>query len=296
MPRTLIALAVARDTTAEARQAIEAYAQQADLVELRIDGMVECDLAELIRTRPCPVIITNRPHWEGGRYEGEEQPRIDRLLEAAALGAEHIDCELEAAARLAGHDLGNTRLILSKHDFAAMPPLAPLHRRCREAGADIAKVVGTAATIPEALEALRVLRDEPGPTIALAMGGKGILSRILAIKYGAYLTFASPGARGTAPGQLSIDDLLSGYQAARIDHDTDIYGVLSEGPIDHPNIARANETLRSEGRNAVIIPLDISGENPAQTAAACRQFGFTAILGKETGPAGALAMALAHLR
>ena len=53
----------------------------------------------------------------------------------------------------------------------------------------------------------------PGPTIALAMGEKGLPSRLLAAKSGAYLTFGalSPG-QASAPGQPTVEQLRSLYR------------------------------------------------------------------------------------
>lgn len=48
----------------------------------------------------------------------------------------------------------------------------------------------------------------PGPTIALSMGEKGQITRLLAAKYGGHLTFAALSAeRASAPGQPTIEQL-----------------------------------------------------------------------------------------
>jgi len=45
----------------------------------------------------------------------------------------------------------------------------------------------------------------PAPTIALAMGEKGLITRLLAAKYGGYLTFAAMSPeKASAPGQPDI--------------------------------------------------------------------------------------------
>ncbi len=50
------------------------------------------------------------------------------------------------------------------------------------------------------------------PTIALAMGEKGVITRILAAKFGGYLTFAAMSPeKASAPGQPSIQSLLGRY-------------------------------------------------------------------------------------
>ncbi len=50
------------------------------------------------------------------------------------------------------------------------------------------------------------------PTIALAMGEKGIITRLLAAKYGGYLTFATMSPdKSSAPGQPTIHTLRTLY-------------------------------------------------------------------------------------
>jgi 3-dehydroquinate dehydratase/shikimate dehydrogenase len=54
------------------------------------------------------------------------------------------------------------------------------------------------------------------PTIALAMGPKGLLSRVLAPKFGAFLTFGTLAAgKESAPGQPTLTDLT---ETCHLDH------------------------------------------------------------------------------
>lgn len=41
------------------------------------------------------VAVFYRPKWEGGRYEGDENERLDVLRLAMELGADYIDVELK---------------------------------------------------------------------------------------------------------------------------------------------------------------------------------------------------------
>ena len=38
---------------------------------------------------------SRRPKWEGGEYEGDEEPRFEALMLAMELGAEYVDIELK---------------------------------------------------------------------------------------------------------------------------------------------------------------------------------------------------------
>src|SRR5690606_41003537 len=85
-------------TTEEVRLAREAAeaAGDADILELRVDGVQGLDLPALLTDRRAPVIVTCRPAWEGGRYDGAEPDRLRLLRRARALGAEFIDVEVRA--------------------------------------------------------------------------------------------------------------------------------------------------------------------------------------------------------
>ena len=68
-------------------------ATAADLVELRLDGVADVDVAGALEGRTKPVIVTCRPTWEGGAFHGSEQERLRILGEAIRLGAEFVDVE-----------------------------------------------------------------------------------------------------------------------------------------------------------------------------------------------------------
>ena len=80
--------------------AIRAAEQGADLVEFRIDRFTQdADaLIKLIENSPLPCIVTCRPQWEGGDYDGEEQSRIALLaqLHQGLRQPAYIDFELAA--------------------------------------------------------------------------------------------------------------------------------------------------------------------------------------------------------
>ncbi len=99
--RVLIGVSLGARTMAEAQQALAEIAAVADIAELRLDFFREpYDLPALLRQRPCPVIVTNRPQREGGEFTGPEAERIASLREAVALGADYVDIEHDAVETL----------------------------------------------------------------------------------------------------------------------------------------------------------------------------------------------------
>lgn len=291
--RTLLTLAIAVPTVDEARRIMQEAAGEADAFELRIDAMdpAGIDLAALLRDRPRPVVVTNRPRWEGGSFEGSEARRLDLLTEAAALGAEHVDCEAKAVHALNRAALGQAKLIVSAHDFAAMPDLCVQWNQCAEVGApDIVKVVGMAESVLDGLQALGVFRACTGlPTVSLAMGAPGVVSRILAPRYGAYLTFASlprPGQE-TAPGQLSLDVMRRTYRAADMTSRTAVVGWVTRATNPHAASARFTQEFLALGFDAVVVPLCSAGGislDPLLTA--CMSLGFRGMIVDDGAGAG----------
>ena len=264
---------------------MESLAGRADVVELRLDLMAEYDLPELLRDRPLAVVVTNRPLRQGGRFSGSEAERARPLLEAVDLGAEFVDVEWDAPdllTALARRRQANTLLFASSHDFAAMPADLPERRhRLAESGADVAKVVGTARSLLDNLPVFRALEEAPTPTIAIAMGAPGLISRVLALRHDScLLTFAAPDdADGTAPGQIPLTSLLATYHARDIGPATVPYGVLSLSPIDEAVIARLNALAHGQGRDAIWVPLVARtfGE-AADSAAGLQAAGFAGYL------------------
>ncbi|MFI5177210.1 MAG: type I 3-dehydroquinate dehydratase, partial [Vicinamibacterales bacterium] len=71
----LVCETVTATSMAELRAARD-RATDADLVELRLDGVTDVDVAGALAGRRRPVIVTCRPSWEGGRWNGFEAKRL----------------------------------------------------------------------------------------------------------------------------------------------------------------------------------------------------------------------------
>eukprot|EP00951_Prasinocladus_malaysianus_P020120 scaffold164181_cov37-Prasinocladus_malaysianus.AAC.1 len=71
-----------------------------------------------------------------------------------------------------------------------------------------------------------------GPTIALAMGERGVVTRLLAPKYGGYLTFAALEGRPSAPGQPTLGDMRRLYRAQSQGPGTRVFGIVGN-PVAH---------------------------------------------------------------
>ena len=186
----------------------EAAAAGVDVVELRLDFLSEhFEVAELVSrcaSRGVRSIATYRPTWEGGQYDGEEAPRLAALWAAVEAGAAYVDCELLAAERFFAADPGGvraasgTKIILSSHNYDDVPSsddLAKIHADCVAAGADIVKIAAMVKDITHVARLEKLLADarasDAEATIVLGMGEAGQVSRLLAAKFGSFLTFGA---------------------------------------------------------------------------------------------------------
>ncbi|CAL9055599.1 bifunctional 3-dehydroquinate dehydratase/shikimate dehydrogenase, chloroplastic-like [Musa acuminata AAA Group] len=135
-----------------------ARARGADLVEIRLDHLAVFhpwrDLQLLLKNRPIPALVTYRPKWEGGEYEGDDSRRFNALCLAMELGAEYIDIELKVAGDfvrfISGKRPENFKLIVSSHNYQSTPSrdvLGSLVVRIQAVGADIVKITTTALDI-----------------------------------------------------------------------------------------------------------------------------------------------------
>jgi len=258
---TKLCVSLTEKNTDAALAAMRALPAEVDLVEVRVDAMQECDLERLCAGKDRPIIVTNRPQREGGAWGGPEPERLHVLRRAAELGADYVDVELDSVAELGPLPSGVARIV-SYHDFEGMPDdLDGLLRRIREAGADVAKIAVMARDIADVPPVLSLLRRHAaeGPLIALSMGEEGVASRILAGKFAAFLTFASPAAGvGSAPGQVPYDQMLGMYRFRRINPNTAVYGVVAN-PVAHSmSPAIHNAAFGALGLDAVYLPFKVS--------------------------------------
>jgi 3-dehydroquinate dehydratase / shikimate dehydrogenase len=233
----------------------------AEMVELRLDRTGDVDLADIIDSAGIPCLATCRPRWEGGYFERNEVHRM-AMLERAIPFAAYVDVELKAGHqfihRAAIAPGGNySKLIVSSHDFAGRPER--LYNIVREMNAlpiKAIKIAWTARTIRDNLEAFELLQTKQKPTIALCMGEAGLLSRVLAKKFCAFLTFASSSAgEETAPGQITIHDMKRLYRWDAIGPSTKVYGVVAH-PVRHSmSPAIHNAGFDAIGFDGVYLPM-----------------------------------------
>lgn len=279
-------------------QAGDAVQAGASLIEWRIDEMIgeagdgDHDeavqaVARLVGDAPRPSIVTCRPSWEGGAYRGTEHDRRSLMHAVAGLDRppRYIDIELRAwQADAAWRDaLGESfeppdgepaanadaapgtrpRLILSSHDFDQRPTdlLRRVETMVGEPLCAVIKLAWRARSLRDNLQAFDLLSDRHKPAIVQCMGPFGRMSRILAGKFNGLLTYAAADAdAGTAPGQLTVMDMVNRYRFNAVTPTTRVYGVIG-WPVDHSlGPVLHNAGFDAVGHDGVYLHLPIPAE------------------------------------
>lgn len=214
-------------TMANLEQRLRTEAEDADVIEIRLDCIRDLRLAEIFFEKDPikkPFLFVNKAPCEGGLFLGSEEDRIKILEEMIERGAQYVDVAMHTDSklikRLVKRKGKGTKLILSYHNFKETPTLATLKRLVRNAKKQDADLVKIATFVKKPGENVVLFeltiwaKNEKIPIITIGMGDGGRLSRIVCPLLGSKMYFA-PLRKGdeTAPGQLTKDELKMAWNA-----------------------------------------------------------------------------------
>lgn len=222
----------------------------ADLVELRLDGVADPDVAGALAGRRLPVIVTCRAKWEGGRFDGSEEERKAILKQALDRGAEFVDVEWRAAFTdlIAGD---RQRVIVSSHDFGGVPSdIAARADAMRATGAGVIKIAVAPSNLTEALTLLDIGRK--GDAVVIGMGEAGFPTRALAERFGSRWTYAG---HGVAPGQVPAERMVFDYGFRRVGPTSRLFGVVSTNAMHSLSPVMHNAAFAATGIDAAYVPV-----------------------------------------
>jgi 3-dehydroquinate dehydratase I len=192
-----------------------------ELAEIRID-LCGFNVGQVInifqQAGSTKLIATCRPDNLG--YEEASK----RLRSAIENGANYVDIEYEAPGNYKNELISIARqhqcdVIISYHNYEFTPTRLELEGvvdECFYLGADVAKLATMVKSEADNVNLLS-LYNTKRRIVAIGMGEKGRISRVLALRFGAEFSFAAPdNQEGTAPGQLrrsEMKSLLDGLRA-----------------------------------------------------------------------------------
>jgi 3-dehydroquinate dehydratase/shikimate dehydrogenase len=253
----MICVSLSAETTEAALAGMaEARRLGADLCELRVDHLREPDLPRILAAKPLPVLVTVRPKWEGGRFEGDETRRLRLLEEACLHGADYVDVEFRA---IQGFNRRQAKLVVSTHDFEKTPDdIEATARKMALLDPFLVKVACQARGTADLIRLVKLQKSFPSPIAVIAMGEFGEALRILTPRYGGRLTYAALRAGAeTAPGQVAIEELVRLYQAKSIDSTTEVYGVIGNPVAHSKSPALFNTLFKRLGMNARYVKIRV---------------------------------------
>jgi 3-dehydroquinate dehydratase / shikimate dehydrogenase len=290
-----ICAVVAAESAAAMWNQLERALSGTKTIELRLDwlandGEIERFLARLaargrreaVLTNRATLIATCRRREAGGRYRGTIAKQLIRLGEALRAGCEWYDLELESASRcpseLLDVLLGEGWQICSAHFFQRAPKdFKPVVVRLSSVQPDAIKIAAQCESLSEAWRALAIARGRRD-AIAVPMGDVVLPMRVLSLREGGNLVYA-PVENATAPGQVSLNEMVNLYRADRISRRTRAYGVIGN-PIGHslsPQLQNAG--FRARSIDAVYLPFLVRDlKDFCSSIAALRMKGFSVTL------------------
>ncbi|PVX23022.1 MAG: hypothetical protein CW716_13085, partial [Candidatus Bathyarchaeum sp.] len=126
-----VCVAVPPKTVEEAFSLIkQAEAQNADLIEIRLDSLKKHDhIADIPCCTKTPLIATNKSLKNHGSFSGSETERQNILLDAAKNGFTYVDVDLGTANQeelISSLRDAGAKVIVSFHDFEQTPLLSKL--------------------------------------------------------------------------------------------------------------------------------------------------------------------------
>lgn len=272
MVNSKICLTLTGKTLQENADTVRKYASYIDIVELRVDHLIEEERLHVRRFPSMisvPCILTIRRTEDGGLYNGSEFSRTALFGRALAFADQnptknfaYVDFEEDyhVAGLQDGAQAFGVKIIRSCHDFNG--PIVDIRKRfesMKKTSIEIPKI----AFMPKTLSDVERLYKESSAIsdfdhIVVAMGGLGVSSRILASKFNSYLTYTSPvetSANTAAIGHIDPVTLNEMYNFRGIDENTRIYAVtgwplkVTSSPKIH------NAGYRKHNMNNVFIPL-----------------------------------------
>ncbi|MBU0757836.1 MAG: shikimate dehydrogenase [Nanoarchaeota archaeon] len=282
---TKICISIVAETVESIYEKTKTALRLADLVEVRLDHVRDIkkeDIIKILVKSPENIIVACRSISCGGNYGGDEESRMALLFEAIERGAGYIDIEIESSKQdvmeiISKAKERKTKIILSHHDFKKTPKFNELQKSYDEMNSfqpDMIKIATFAESINDCFKIFELLKGKEN-FIAIAMGVRGWMTRILAQKYGSAITYASlePG-NASAPGQITFDELVNLYDFKGQNKDTKVLGVIGEHAENSKSKFLHNPNFRRLGLNYVYFPMKVRPSELAEFMHNFRMLGF----------------------
>ena len=256
----------------------------ADAIEFRLDyakKMAITAIRSLRETCRIPVIFTLRKKSQGGLYPRDEAERLNDLFTLCALNPDYIDLEYDTSQafleKIKSH-FPHIKIICSYHDFEKTPDnLQSVLSSMLNPHCDLYKLVTFAQSGLDALRMMQFVLSQQHPYLltGLCMGSDGQCTRILSPVYGNVMHYAAINPQhATAPGQLTLETLISHYCIKQLNAATSIYALMGDPVEMSVGHILHNQAIQYLQKNAAYIKLHISSDELPKALILCRELKF----------------------
>lgn len=250
-------------------------------VELRLDRFPEINknlLRNLIETSSYPLMFTLRKATHGGGFSASETERESLIEQLLLLEPDFFDLEYDMNPVFLNRVLQKykkTKFILSYHSFEETPQnLYEIYQAMASFLVYGYKIATFAKSTNDALRLLLFARKHPQVS-AICMGEKGQFARVLGFVCGNLLNYASlQEGKETAPGQISVHDLVHIYGYTRLGPHTKLYGLIGDPVSKSHGHLYHNEVFRKKQLDCVYVKMQVQPEELSDFFPLARDLGF----------------------
>ncbi|XP_031250929.1 bifunctional 3-dehydroquinate dehydratase/shikimate dehydrogenase, chloroplastic-like [Pistacia vera] len=239
----------------------QAKAEGADIVELCFHAMKFTHISQvdnLLNEKTLPTILSYRLNSSNEDCKSNCMQVLKRALD---LEVEFVEMDYEVASDKSMseymHNRPHSKVIVSSYVNGGKPStekLGDLIASIQSIGAAVIKLEIAVDFITDLAPIFQLLTHCQVPLIVLAVGSRGLISQILAPKFGGFLVYGSLAGKSVA-GLPTLVSLRQVYKVENVDADTKVFGLVSnpvghsKGPILH------NPTFRHTRYNGIYVPM-----------------------------------------
>jgi len=245
--------------------------------ELRLD-LFPCVEIEAIRSfleqTQNPVILTLRKKTLVG-----EEERKAFIIKYLDLHPPYFDLEYDidpSFFRFVIEKYLKTKFIVSYHNFEQTPSdLEEIYSLMQKKKAYHYKIACLANSTNDALKLLLFAKKHAIHGVSvISMGERGQFARVLGPVVGNWLNFAALPNFPTAPGQLTVSELLHLYNFSSLNSQTSIYGLIGDPVEKSIGHIYHNKVFRERNVNAVYVKMRVKAEELAEFVPLATELGI----------------------
>lgn len=255
---------------------LESIPKAVDAIELRLDLFPFwklSDIENILNYSTHPILLTLR---QTPSFSEEERESI--ILKLLELKPPFMDLECTMRKEFLEKTLPSypqTAFILSYHNFKKTPEdLNKVFQTMSYYKAYHYKIAAMALSTNDALRMLLFGKEHPQVSV-ICMGEKGEFARVLGPVAGNLINYASIETKEqTAPGQISVDDLVNIYRFPLLNQNTALYGLIGDPITNSQGHLYHNNVFAKKNLNAVYVKMNVKAEELPAFFSMAKKIGF----------------------